>query len=161
MYSSIGSADLQNLLLANNYIYGGGYGIRLNSIPASTGVTILNNELEDQGWMTLWLNNFSAPVVRNNQLFQSDSTLPNGIYGINFSLVADDFVVEGNRISGKYSNSAIRLSSCNGTLQQPGLVANNVLALQDATPFMQSNGITCEDSRYIHFLQHREPSRCG
>ncbi len=116
-------AFTNNIVVANNIISNGNYGIYFNGANSvySTGVKILNNTLsgQDDG---IYLEDHDAPEVSGNVL---DNSLATSYYAIELKDCSNDLKVQRNKITSEQTYGGIFLNYCTGTASKKGLVANN------------------------------------
>ena len=127
IYSGDGNIT-DNLLIRNNYIIEGQYGVNLNGNNStfSKNVRIIGNIFDNQNDYGIYLEDQNAPLIAGNNITTSD----NYYYGIYLYDCDNNLVVARNTITNNQSTyGGIYLSYCNGTLINQGTVINNYIGL--------------------------------
>lgn len=125
-------ANINNLVIANNLITGGKFGITMNSDNAAiiaSGTKILNNEISDQGKSSargINLRYHDSPEVSDNIINDADSYYYYSIYLQNCSYALK---ILRNKLTSDNTYGGIILNNCLGTITKRGLVANNFVDL--------------------------------
>ncbi|MCK4695338.1 MAG: hypothetical protein KAT74_06235, partial [Candidatus Cloacimonetes bacterium] len=125
-------ANVNNLVIANNRISGGRYGITINSDDAAiiaSGTKILNNEISDQGRSSargINLRYHNSPEVSDNIVNDADSYY---YYSIFLQDCSDTLKILRNKLTSDNSYGGIILNNCSGSTSKRGLVANNFVDL--------------------------------
>ncbi|MCD6565844.1 MAG: right-handed parallel beta-helix repeat-containing protein, partial [Bacteroidales bacterium] len=121
-------ANLDSIVVANNLITGGRYGVILHTDDANViakGTKILNNEIIDQARSAgrgIYLRNHNSPEINDNIINDSESY---DYYAINLRSCNDTLKILRNKITSDNTNGGIRLYECIGTSSKRGLIANN------------------------------------
>lgn len=143
IYSGDGNIT-DNVLISNNYILEGGYGINLNGNNStfSRNVRIINNILDSQNDYGIYLEDQDGPSIIDNQISSSD----NYFYGISLNDCDNNLLVARNNITNNQTTYAgIYLYYCNGTLLKQGAIINNYVGLS-GTSYV--TGISLSSSEY-------------
>ncbi|MBL4656764.1 MAG: right-handed parallel beta-helix repeat-containing protein, partial [Flavobacteriales bacterium] len=123
IFMELGPAKNNNI--SNNVLNSGSHAIY--TITVETGMKITKNELNNQFYMGLWLQNKNNIVVDKNKIQSNTSGTYYGIYLNNCDSAM-------RTTSNKISNSGtagygIYLASNDGTSVEPGLIANNFIQM--------------------------------
>ena len=125
-------ANVSNLVIANNSINGGRYGITINSNDdeiISSGIKIINNEISYQGRSSargIYLRYHDSPEVSDNTINDADSYY---YYSIYLQDCTDTLKILRNKVTSNNTYGGILLYNCTGTSLKRGLVANNFVDL--------------------------------
>jgi len=120
------SGSGQNNVFSNNVFLNGSHGIYTTT--TEPGMLITDNQLSDQYYGGLWLQNKSAVEVSNN-VIETNSSGPS-YYGIYLSNCDGAIEVESNKITtATTSGYGILLYNCDGVTGDRGLISNNFIQL--------------------------------
>ncbi|GAB2949280.1 hypothetical protein GCM10027048_12910 [Hymenobacter coalescens] len=152
-----------DLLLQNNTITGGYYGIMLagqSGASATTGWQVLGNQVRDFYQHGIYLYQGSGAQVIGNDVSRPTRTSVSTFYGIYLSSTGAGCTVERNRVhnplGGAPTNGStvygIYLTSATGTAAQPTDVVNNLVYGYTGTG--QQDGIRGEYSAYARYYNN-------
>jgi parallel beta-helix repeat protein len=129
LYSYVIQGEVNNLLLENNDIIGGFYGVYLTY---SDSVKIRNNDFTDFGYTGVYYSYGQNLLVSGNYFRKGNSACryPNievhDCYDVNIC-------IEKNIIDGYYSSDGILVNDCSGTSTTPILISNNFISLNNSS----------------------------
>jgi len=125
--ATTGGANISNILIQNNNIIGGYYGIVAVGLSTSTitNSQIKNNSIEDSYYYGIYVNYLTAPVITDNfvDINTSGST---SAYGIRIGYTDGAYILSSNRIinSGTYG---IYITNSNALSTAPSQIFNNAV----------------------------------
>ena len=125
-------ANLDSIVVANNLITGGRYGVSLSTDDANViakGTKIYNNEIVDQARSSgrgIYLRYHNSPEISDNIINDSESY---NYYSIYLQDCSDTLKIQRNKITSDNTYGGIILYNCTGTNVKRGLVANNFIDL--------------------------------
>ncbi|MFK7948556.1 MAG: CARDB domain-containing protein, partial [Saprospiraceae bacterium] len=127
------SFNAPNLLIENNRISGGDYGVYLYAYTVSNlgnNISINNNIIENQRRNSIYVRHYEAANISNNNI--STTSNQSTYYGIYFYTNRNNYSITNNKISVSNNSSlpyGLYLYDCDGTSAGDGLVANNFISV--------------------------------
>ncbi|NOY37966.1 MAG: hypothetical protein GXO83_10385 [Chlorobi bacterium] len=142
-------ANIGDIVIINNMITGGKYGIFLNSDNNSVyaiNTVVSNNIISSQNGtnpVSIYLRYHDTPIVSSNAIDNNASA--SSFYGIQLQNCNNDLKVRYNKISSDNSYGGILIHSCIGTASKNGLISNNFVDIGGNT---YARGIYTYNSDY-------------
>ena len=134
---------LNSILIKNNKFLSGGYGVILNGNNSlqSDGIEISKNLFENQKSSSIRLDDMNSPLIKGNNLTSTIYSYE-GIYLYNCN---NKLEISNNQIYSENYSVGLSISSCNGTLVNQGIIANNFISIAGSS---YATGISFSASQY-------------
>ena len=152
IYSASGT-DNNNILIINNTISNGSYGLHFfgkSSSILETGNEISNNTIQDFLNIGLYIGKQDSVIINANIIYAKSSGGYSSQWGINAGTCDNSSIISYNkiRVNGSTSNYGIGLQSCDGSSGKENQVINNMISCHNSVT--NSYGIYVAYSNYLN-----------
>jgi parallel beta-helix repeat protein len=125
MAGTTGGNNANNLLLQNNIVIGGNYGILLTGAANTTGNRIMNNQVRDARSTGIYVHNAgSGTIIEGNDISRPTRINTQGFYGFYLTGTSSNTIVSKNRVHNTHDQASNKLSFSYGfysyTVASPG-----------------------------------------
>ncbi len=142
--TSTAGNNANSLLVMNNEVIGGYYGIRLNGNTGGSDAvnnTVENNIVRDFYAYGIYMDDNTSPVIRLNDISRANRTSVTTFYGVFFTSGNTDGLIERNRVHNSHDNASsqsgsaygIYLSGSDAPIGSENIIVNNLVYNMNST----------------------------